>query len=40
LRVLHVGNIANNVYVNAKLLRRAGVEADALCDEWRIFFQR
>jgi glycosyltransferase involved in cell wall biosynthesis len=39
LRVLHVGNIANNAYVNAKLLRRAGVEADALCDEWRIFCQ-
>jgi glycosyltransferase involved in cell wall biosynthesis len=39
LRVLHVGNIANNAYLNAKLLRRAGVEADALCDEWRIFCQ-
>jgi glycosyltransferase involved in cell wall biosynthesis len=39
LRVLHVGNIANNAYVNAKLLRRAGVEADALCDEWHIFAQ-
>lgn len=39
MRVLHVGNIANNAYVNAKLLRRAGVEADALCDEWRIFCQ-
>jgi glycosyltransferase involved in cell wall biosynthesis len=39
LRVLHVGNIANNAYVNAKLLRRAGVEADALCDEWHIFCQ-
>jgi glycosyltransferase involved in cell wall biosynthesis len=39
LRVLHVGNIANNAYVNAKLLRRAGVDADALCDEWHIFCQ-
>jgi glycosyltransferase involved in cell wall biosynthesis len=39
LRVLHVGNIANNAYVNAKLLRRVGVEADALCDEWHIFCQ-
>jgi glycosyltransferase involved in cell wall biosynthesis len=39
LRVLHVGNIAQNAYLNAKLLRRAGVEADALCDEWHIFCQ-
>jgi glycosyltransferase involved in cell wall biosynthesis len=39
VRVLHVGNIANNAYLNAKLLRRAGVEADALCDEWHIFCQ-
>jgi glycosyltransferase involved in cell wall biosynthesis len=39
LRALHVGNIANNAYVNAKLLRRVGVEADALCDEWHIFAQ-
>jgi glycosyltransferase involved in cell wall biosynthesis len=39
LRVLHVGNIANNAYVNAKLLRRAGVQADALCDEWRTICQ-
>src|SRR5437870_3319428 len=30
LRVLHVGNIANNAYLNAKFLRRAGVEADVL----------
>jgi glycosyltransferase involved in cell wall biosynthesis len=39
LRILHVGNIANNAYINAKLLRRVGVEADALCDEWHIFCQ-
>ena len=39
MRVLHVGNIANNAYVNSKLLRRVGVEADALCDEWHIFAQ-
>jgi glycosyltransferase involved in cell wall biosynthesis len=39
LRVLHVGNIANNAYLNAKFLRRVGVEADALCDEWHIFCQ-
>lgn len=31
LRVLHVGNIANNAYLNAKILRRVGVEADVLC---------
>jgi glycosyltransferase involved in cell wall biosynthesis len=39
LRVLHSGNVANNGYLNAKLLRRAGVEADALCDEWHILSQ-
>jgi glycosyltransferase involved in cell wall biosynthesis len=31
LRVLHVGNIANNAYNNAKILRAAGVESDVLC---------
>lgn len=30
MRLLHLGNIANNAYNNAKLLRRAGVEADVL----------
>lgn len=30
LRVLHVGNIANNAYLNAKFLRTAGVEAHVL----------
>lgn len=39
MRVLHVGNVANNAYLNAKLQRRAGIEADALCDEWHIFAQ-
>lgn len=36
LKVLHIGNIANNAYYNAKFLRRAGVEADVLChdDYW------
>jgi len=43
LRVLHIGNIANNAYVNAKIMRRAGIEADVLvidyyhimgCPEW------
>jgi len=38
-RVLHVGNVANNAYLNAKFLRRAGVEADALCDEWHMISQ-
>ena len=36
MRVLHLGNVANNGYINAKLLRRVGVEADALADEWHI----
>jgi glycosyltransferase involved in cell wall biosynthesis len=39
MRVLHSGNVANNAYNNAKLLRRAGVAADALCDERHIFSQ-
>ena len=39
MRVLHVGNIANNAYLNAKLQRRVGVEADALCVEWHILCQ-
>lgn len=34
LRVLHVGNIANNAYLNAKNLRLAGVEADVLCNDY------
>lgn len=43
LRVLHVGNVANNGYLNAKLLRAAGLECDVLayahyhsmgCPEW------
>ena len=43
MRVLHIGNIADNAYNNAKFLRRKGVEADALsytychimsCPEW------
>jgi glycosyltransferase involved in cell wall biosynthesis len=38
-RVLHLGNVANNGYLNAKLLRRAGVEAEALVDEWHILSQ-
>jgi glycosyltransferase involved in cell wall biosynthesis len=30
LRVLHIGNIANNAYINAKIQRRYGIEADVL----------
>ena len=38
-RVLHLGNVANNGYINAKLQRRVGVPADALCDEWHMISQ-
>ena len=34
LRVLHVGNVANNAYLNAKFLRRIGVEADVFCPNY------
>lgn len=34
LRVLHVGNIANNAYLNAKFLRSVGVEAHVLCYDY------
>ena len=30
LRVLHLGNVANNAYLNAKIMRRIGIEADAV----------
>jgi glycosyltransferase involved in cell wall biosynthesis/SAM-dependent methyltransferase len=30
LRVLHVGNIANNAFLNARVQRRAGIEADVV----------
>jgi glycosyltransferase involved in cell wall biosynthesis len=33
-RVLHLGNIANNAYLNAKLLRAAGIEADVVCCDY------
>ena len=36
MRVLHVGNVANNGYLNAKFQRRVGIEADAICDETHI----
>ena len=38
-RVLHLGNIANNGYLNAKLQRRLDVPAEAVCDEWHILSQ-
>lgn len=30
-RILHIGNIANNAYNNAKLLRAAGADSDVIC---------
>jgi glycosyltransferase involved in cell wall biosynthesis len=33
-RILHIGNIANNAYMNAKLLRRHGIESDVLCYDY------
>ncbi len=34
LRVLHIGNIANNAFHNARLLRRLGIECDVLCHDY------
>lgn len=34
LRVLHIGNIANNAYINAKIQRRYGIEADVSCHDY------
>jgi glycosyltransferase involved in cell wall biosynthesis len=31
LRVLHIGNIANNAYNNARIQRQLGIQADVLC---------
>ena len=33
-RILHVGNIANNAYNNAKLLTKYGFECDVLCNDY------
>lgn len=33
-RVLHVGNIANNAYLNAKLLNERGFDCDVLCHDY------
>ena len=34
LRILHVGNIANNAFINARLLRTTGVECDVMCYDY------
>ena len=34
LRVLHIGNIANNAYNNAKIQRRYGIQADVICADY------
>lgn len=34
MKILHIGNIANNAYNNAKFLRRKGVEVDVLCYDY------
>lgn len=34
LRVLHIGNIANNAYRNAALQRRRGIDADVVCYDY------
>ncbi len=33
-RVLHIGNIANNAYNNAKMLNKAGVDCDVICYDY------
>jgi hypothetical protein len=33
-RVLHVGNIANNAYLNAKILNRHGFDCDVICHDY------
>lgn len=34
LRVLHIGNIANNAYNNARIQRQYGIEADVMCHDY------
>ena len=34
MRVLHVGNIANNAYINAKIMRKIGIHADVVCADY------
>ncbi len=33
-RVLHIGNIANNAYLNAKYLRKAGLDCDVISNDY------
>lgn len=33
-KILHIGNIANNAYNNAKLLRKKGIHSDVLCYDY------
>ena len=33
-RVLHIGNIANNAYNNAKIMNEAGISSDVLCYDY------
>lgn len=33
-RILHIGNIANNAYNNAKLLNEAGLDCDVICYDY------
>ena len=33
-RILHIGNIANNAYLNAKILTVAGIDCDVLCYDY------
>ena len=34
IRILHIGNIANNAYLNAKLQREFGIEADVISHDY------
>lgn len=34
LRIAHIGNIANNAYLNAKLLRELGIECEVICYDY------
>jgi glycosyltransferase involved in cell wall biosynthesis len=34
LRVLHIGNIANNAYNNARIQRQYGIDADVICHDY------
>ena len=34
INILHVGNIANNAYLNSKFLREIGIKSDVLCYDY------